>query len=125
MSGSSQPSLGMAAVLTVAFLAELAMLAGLAVVGAALGDGAVGSVALAVALPGLAGVVWGLALAPRARFNLPQPVRIAGKVVLLLGTAVALAAVGYVLAGVLLGVFGVGSTLVAFFGAGQPTARSR
>ena len=63
------------AVLTVRFLTELAMLAGLAVAGARLGDGVAFSVVDAVLLPVVAAVVWGVFIAPRASRRLPEPAR--------------------------------------------------
>jgi hypothetical protein len=52
--------------LTVAFLAELAALAALAVWGWSAGGSTVWRLALAVAVPAVAGVLWGVFAAPRA-----------------------------------------------------------
>ena len=71
--------------LTVAFLAELAALAALAVWGWSLGNSTGWRVVLAVAAPAVAAVLWGVFAAPRA------PVRVAA-LTLLVKLAVALAA---------------------------------
>jgi hypothetical protein len=52
--------------LTTAFLAELAALAALAVWGWSVPDVTVGRLLLAVAVPAVAGVLWGVFAAPRA-----------------------------------------------------------
>jgi len=57
--------------LTVAFLAELAALAALAVWGWATGGSTATRVLLAVAAPALAAVLWGLFAAPRAPVQKP------------------------------------------------------
>jgi len=60
VSASTEAFGGTGLVLAVAFLSELAMLAALAFLGNAIGNGRAASVALAVALPLLAAVVWGV-----------------------------------------------------------------
>lgn len=79
--------------LAIRFILELAALVAAGIVGASIGNpplGLVGGLAGAV----LFGVVWGLFLAPRARFPQPPTVR------LVAGTAVMeAAAVGYALVG--------------------------
>ena len=60
--------------LALRFLLELAALAGLAYWGAHTGSGAE-RIALAIAAPLLAAVVWGLWCAPKAGRRLPQPGR--------------------------------------------------
>jgi hypothetical protein len=57
--------------LTVAFLAELAALAALAVWGWSLGDSTGWRVVLAVAAPAVAAVLWGVFAAPRAPVRVP------------------------------------------------------
>ncbi|GAA0340823.1 YrdB family protein [Actinoallomurus spadix] len=71
-----------------AFLLELCALALLAWWGADAGGGVVLSVLLAVALPLVAAVVWGLFAAPRARIRLPLAGVLVVKV-LVFGAAVA------------------------------------
>ncbi|MCO5996050.1 YrdB family protein [Actinoallomurus rhizosphaericola] len=71
-----------------AFLLELAALAVLAWWGAEAGDGVVLSVVLAVILPLVAAVVWGLFAAPRARIRLPLAGVLVVKVIVF-GAAVA------------------------------------
>lgn len=90
--------------LAAVFFCELAMLAGLAFVGATLVSGAAASIALAVTLPLVVALLWGMLLAPRASRRLPDIPRVVLKVVLFFGTGVALAAVGYLIAGIALAV---------------------
>lgn len=80
----------------VVFLAELCLLAVLAWAGARLGTG-VWAVVLAIALPLVAAVLWGLLLAPRAARRLPHPARLIVKLVLLAVAAGTLAVSGEVL----------------------------
>jgi len=91
MAGSDRRRVG--ALDAVVFLFELMMLAEFAVAGARLGSDAA-AVALAVILPLLVAMVWGLRLAPRARRRLPHPWRLAAKLGLLLAGAGLLAAAG-------------------------------
>ena len=77
----------------VVFLAELCLLAVLAWAGARLGTGA-WAVVLAIALPLVAAVLWGLLLAPRAGRRLRHPARLIVKLVLLAVSAAALAVSG-------------------------------
>jgi hypothetical protein len=65
------------------FLDELVLLAVLAIAGARLVDGTAASIALAVALPLVAAVGWGLRLAPKARRRLGHPARLTAKLVLI------------------------------------------
>jgi hypothetical protein len=77
-----------------AFLLELAMLAGLAWWGSQAVSGIAGRIALAVLTPGLAAVIWGLLAAPRARFQLPVPGVLAVKAAIFGGAAVAVYSMG-------------------------------
>ena len=77
------------------FLAELLMLAALAVAGARLGSRGL-SVVLGVVLPLVAVTLWALLLAPRAPRRLPSPARLAGKLGLVVAAAALLAASGAV-----------------------------
>ena len=75
------------------FLAELVLLAVLAVAGARIGSGPLALV-LGVALPLAAAMLWGLRLAPRATRRLPYPQRLVAKLALLVVAAALLAASG-------------------------------
>jgi hypothetical protein len=107
---------------TVAFLAELAALAALALGGAALPLGTAGRVVCAVALPVVAAVLWGLFAAPRARVRVPA-LAVVTKVLVLGGAVAALLAVGRPLAAVLLAAAALGGeALTARRPAGAPPA---
>ena len=68
--------------LALAFLAEVAMLVGLAWAGWSMSDSTLRSWLLAIALPSLAAVVWGTWLSPKAPRRLPTLHRWAVKVTL-------------------------------------------
>ena len=89
--------------LAVRFLCELAMLAALASWGFTVGDGA-GAWALGIGAPLLAAVVWGAWVAPKARWPVPVPTRVAIELVLFGAAAGGLAVAGQPLAAVVLGV---------------------
>lgn len=74
-----------------AFLAEVALLAAIAVAGSRLGTGWV-SVGLAVLLPAATAVLWGVLLAPRASHRMPYPVRLFVKLGLVVVAGAVLAA---------------------------------
>ena len=76
------------------FLDELVLLAVFAIAGARLADGTAASIALGIALPLVAAVAWGLALAPRARRRLGAPARLAAKLALVAIAALLLAWAG-------------------------------
>jgi uncharacterized protein DUF2568 len=78
------------------FLAELLLLAALAVAGARLGGSVVVDVALAVGLPLVAAAIWGTVLAPQAARRLGYPVRTIVKVDLFTAAAVLLGVSGLV-----------------------------
>jgi hypothetical protein len=82
-----------------AFLLELAAL----VAYGAWGDH-VGGIALAILLPVIVAVVWGIALSPRARIRVPARLKLGLRVGVLLLSAAALAAAGHVILGTALGV---------------------
>ena len=113
MSGGTEVSGGTTLLFAVVFLSELAMLAGLAIIGATMGKGKVASTALGIALPLLVAVAWGVLLAPTSVVGLADAVQIGGKVGLLVGTAVGLVAIGHLVPGLTLGLIGVGSTVTA------------
>jgi hypothetical protein len=97
--------------LTVRFLCELAMLAALAFWGFGAGEG-VGAWVLGIGAPVLAAAVWGAFVAPKARWPVPAPLRVAIELVLFGVAAASLAAAGQPLAGVILGVAGVVTSLL-------------
>jgi hypothetical protein len=80
------------ALLAIAFLAEIAMLAGLFWAGWSLGSGTLTSWVLGFLLAGAVSVVWGWWCAPRARTRLRNPRRGVLKTVLFVGTFVLLLA---------------------------------
>jgi len=79
--------------LLVRFLLELCLLGALAWWGFATGDGAVAQVLLGVGAPVAAAVVWGMFIAPKARYPVPLAVWIGLQVVLFGAAALGLAAV--------------------------------
>jgi Protein of unknown function (DUF2568) len=95
-------------VLTFRFLTELALLAGLAVAGARLGDNLVFRIADAILLPLAAAALWGIFVGPRARRRLPDPGRLVVEFALFAGAGLVLALSGWVAAGIALAVAGVG-----------------
>jgi hypothetical protein len=80
--------------LTVAFLAELAALAALAVWGWSVGESTGSRVVLAAAAPAVAGVLWGVFAAPRAPVRVPV-LTLLVKVVVFGGAVLALFAIGH------------------------------
>ncbi len=99
-------------VLTVRLLTELALVAGLAVAGARLGDGVVFGVVDAILLPLVAIALWSLFIAPKARRRLGEPTRIIVEVVLFAGAGVALALSGWVVVGIVIAVLGIGFAIL-------------
>jgi hypothetical protein len=79
--------------LLVRFLLELCMLAALAYWGFETGDGAAAEALLGVGMPVAAAVVWGMFIAPKARYPVPLAVWIGLQVVLFGAAALGLAAV--------------------------------
>jgi hypothetical protein len=99
-----------AANLGLRFLLELCLLAALAYVGLEV------SLVLCVVLPVAAAALWGLFVAPRARFPLPQGAWIGVQIVLFGGAVGGLIAVGSPLLGILFGVVVAANlTLVLFW----------
>jgi hypothetical protein len=92
-----------ASVLTARFLLELALLGGAAVAGWRAGGGGIPGALLLILAIAVVAVVWGLAVAPRARRRWPDPSRLILEFVIfaLVGGA-ALAATGSPVAGVVL-----------------------
>jgi hypothetical protein len=96
------------AVLTIRFLTELALLAGLAVAGARLGDNLVFRIVDAILLPLAAAALWGIFIGPRARRRLPDPARLVVEFALFAGAGLALALSDWLAAGIALAVAGIG-----------------
>ncbi|GAA4404785.1 YrdB family protein [Tsukamurella soli] len=90
-----------------AFVAEICLLAALAVGGSGLGRQTAIHVALAVALPVAVSVLWGLLLAPRSAQRLGQRPRLVVKLALTVLAAVLLAATHSVPWGVALAVLAI------------------
>ena len=114
MSSDRTPELrGLAgAVLTVRFLTEVALLAGLAIAGARLGDGVAFAILDAVLLPLAAAAVWGMFIAPRARRRLAEPARIIVEVALFAGTGLVLLLSGLPVTGIVIAVAGIGFAIL-------------
>lgn len=100
------------AVLTVRFLTELALLAGLAVAGARLGDSVVFRIVDAILLPLAAAALWGILIGPRARRRLPDPARLVVEFVLFAAAGLVLALSGWLVAGIVLAVAGIGFAIL-------------
>jgi len=81
--------------LGVRFLLELAMLVALGWVGGEIGSSWVIRVGLAIALPLVAAVVWGMFIAPKAPRRLTDPAKLLVELLLFSGACVGLAAVGH------------------------------
>ena len=94
-------------VLTIRFLTELALLAGLAVAGARLGQNVAFRVVEAVVFPVAAAALWGLFIAPRAGRRLAEPLRFTVEFLLFAATGLVLALSGLVVLGVAIAVAGI------------------
>ncbi|HEY2241188.1 MAG TPA: YrdB family protein [Streptosporangiaceae bacterium] len=103
---------GQAVLLTVRFLTELALIAVLVWTGLGASLPLAGRIVIAVAAPGLAMVIWGLWMAPRARRRLADPLRLAAELVLFAVAAAALALTGPVLAAVVFAVIAMGVAIL-------------
>ena len=93
------------AILTIRFLCELGLLAGLAYWGFTAGEGATAWL-FGIAAPAVAAVVWGLFVAPKAKYPVSMPIRLSIELDLFILAALALWFAGAPVAGLLLGVFG-------------------
>jgi Protein of unknown function (DUF2568) len=96
------PSGFVAANLVLRFVLEVGALAGLAYAGVRLADGTVAAVVLGVGLPLLAGVVWGLFVAPKATFDAPLLVRLLAEALVMVSAGVLLLVAGSIALGVVL-----------------------
>jgi hypothetical protein len=97
--------------LAVRFLCELGMLAALAFWGFGVGEGIVPWV-VGIGAPLAAALVWGAFVAPRAWRPVPGLVRVAIELVLFAAAAAGLVAAGQPVAAAVLGVAGVGTSLL-------------
>jgi Protein of unknown function (DUF2568) len=104
----------------VAFLLELAGLASLAYWGAETGSGG-WAVALAIVAPAAMAVVWGLVASPRARVQLAAAPKVAVRLVVLLGCALALGVAGQALLALVLALVIVADVAV-LAAVGRPVA---
>lgn len=91
-----------AANLAARFALELCMLAALGYTGFQLADGVVAQIALAIALPLAAAVVWGVAIAPKARRRAPDPGRAALELLVFAAAATGLVVTGLTALGLIL-----------------------
>src|SRR4029453_4188688 len=98
-------------ILTVRFLCELALLAALAYWGFTVGDG-VGAWALGIGAPLLSAVVWGALVAPKARWPVPIPTRVAIELVLFGAAVGALVVAGQPMLALVLGIAALVTTLL-------------
>ena len=89
-------------VLTARFLLELALLGGAAVAGWRAGGGGIPGALLLILAVAVVAVVWGLAVAPRARRRWPDPSRLILEFVIFALVGGALAATGSPVAGLVL-----------------------
>jgi hypothetical protein len=106
------PAAWKAALLTVRFLTELALLAAFAATGVALGGDPAMQVALGVLLPAVAVAVWARFVAPKAPRRLPDPARLSVEVALFLVSAVALALAGHATLALVYGVLAIGTAVL-------------
>lgn len=74
----------------ITFLLELAMLAAYGVGGYELASNTAIRWLLAIVFPVIVGVLWGIFLSPRARVQLPYPLKLAGRILLMIGGALIL-----------------------------------
>jgi Protein of unknown function (DUF2568) len=91
-----------ACVLTARFLLELALLGGAAVAGWRAGGGGISGALLLILAMAVVAVVWGLAVAPRARRRWPDPSRLILEFAIFALVGGALAATGSPVAGLVL-----------------------
>jgi hypothetical protein len=88
--------------LAVRFVLELCMLAGLAFVGFQLATSIAIQISLAIALPLAAAVLWGVAIAPKARRRAPDPGRAALELALFAAATIGLVIAGQPMLGLVL-----------------------
>jgi len=110
--GEPRTGLGLAMLLTLRFATELAMLTVLVGAGLDSGAGGAGRIVLAIAGPVLAAVIWGAAIAPRARWRLRDPMRLAVEIVMFAVSATALAIAGHPAPAVTFAVAAIGTAVL-------------
>ena len=88
--------------LVLRFVLEIAALAGLAYASVKLADGTVAEVLLGVGTPLVAGVVWGLFVAPRSTFDAPLVGRLLAEAAVMVSAGVLLIVAGSIALGVVL-----------------------
>jgi Protein of unknown function (DUF2568) len=98
-------------VLVVRLLCELGLLVALAYAGFALGDGTLSWV-LGVGAPAVAALLWATFVAPKARRPVMMPVRLVIEIDLFTAAAVALWFADAPVAGVVLGVLGISTSVL-------------
>ena len=106
------------------FLLELGALAALAWWGFHVGDSTASDLILGLGLPLLAVIVWGLFIAPRARFPVPLKVRAPAEMAIFLAAVLAFWGVGQRGLALAFAVLAVISELV-LYGLGEPLAGER
>jgi hypothetical protein len=92
-------------ILAIRFLCELGLLVGLAYWGFTVGEGATAWL-LGLGAPAVTAVVWGLFVAPKARYPVSMPIRLTIEFDLFILATLALWFAGSHVAGLLLGVLG-------------------
>jgi hypothetical protein len=118
--GEHRTSAFVAALLTLRFATELAWLAVLAGAGLDSGAAGAGRIVLAIALPVLAVVIWGVAFAPRARRRIEDPARLVAEIVLFAASAAGLALTGHPVPAVIFAVAAIGTAaLLRWFAPGS------
>ena len=99
-------------ILAMRFLCELGLLGGLAYAGWVLGDGGVSSWIFAIGAPLIAAVIWGTFVSPKAKVKPPPAVRLVIEIDLYTAAAVALWFADAPVAGVVLAVFGISTSVL-------------
>jgi hypothetical protein len=110
--GERRTNVFVAALLTLRFATELAWLAVLAGAGLDSGVAGAGRVVLAIVLPVVAAVLWGVAFAPRARRRLEDPARLVAEIVLFAASAAGLALTGHAVPAAIFAVAAIGTAIL-------------
>jgi hypothetical protein len=112
--GPDEPrtGLGLAMLLTLRFATELAMLTVLVGAGLDSGTGGAGRIVLAIAGPVLAVLIWAAVIAPRARWRLRDPLRLAVEIVMFAVSAAALALAGRPVPAAIFAVAAIGTAVL-------------